>query len=64
MDQFWLALILGLIAGWLVEWLIDWAYWRPQVRALRAENADLRRRLVAGETESAVLPDQGSGAER
>jgi hypothetical protein len=47
MQQVWLALIIGLIIGWLIEWLIDWRYWRKNVALLRAENADLQRRIAA-----------------
>ncbi len=49
MQQVWLALIIGLIIGWLVEWLIDWRFWRKNVALLRAENADLQRRIAAYE---------------
>jgi hypothetical protein len=41
------ALFIGLILGWLTEWLIDWRVWRPQLAALRQENAELRRQLAA-----------------
>lgn len=64
MDQFWLPLILGVGAGWLIEWLIDWAYWRPQVRTLRQQNADLHRQLAAAEAERAVPSDPAPGTER
>ncbi len=49
MQQLWLALIIGLIIGWLIEWLIDWRFWRKNVALLRAENADLQRRIAAYE---------------
>ncbi len=49
MQQLWLALIIGLIIGWLIEWLIDWRFWRKNVALLRAENADLQRRIAAHE---------------
>jgi len=41
------ALFIGLILGWLIEWLVDWRFWRPQVTALRQENAELQRQLAA-----------------
>lgn len=66
MQQVWLALIIGLIIGWLIEWLIDWRYWRKNAAALRAENAELRRRLAAYEagasSESAPAPAEPVGA--
>lgn len=63
MDQFWLPLILGLIAGWLIEWLVDWAYWRPQVDALRQQNADLRRQLAETAAELPGHSGQVSGTD-
>lgn len=47
MQDFFVALFIGLIVGWLIEWLIDWRVWRPQLTALRRENAELRRQLAA-----------------
>lgn len=47
MQDFFVALFIGLILGWLIEWLIDWRIWRPQLAALRQENADLRRQIAA-----------------
>lgn len=61
MQQVWLALIIGLIIGWLIEWLIDWRYWRKNAAALRAENAELRRRLAA--YEAAASPGSPAAAE-
>ena len=49
MQQVWLALIIGLIIGWLIEWLIDWRFWRKNVLLLRAENAELQRRIAVYE---------------
>lgn len=48
MQDFLIALLIGFILGWLLEWLIDWQYWRPTVRQLRQENAQLRRQLQDG----------------
>jgi hypothetical protein len=54
MQQVWLALIIGLIIGWLIEWLIDWRYWRKNVTLLRAENAELQRRIATYEAAAAA----------
>ena len=56
MQQVWLALIIGLIIGWLIEWLIDWRFWRKNVALLRAENAELQRRLAAYAVTPPVQP--------
>lgn len=56
MQDFFVALIIGLILGWLIEWLIDWRVWRPQLAALRQENAELRQQLAALTTSDAASP--------
>ncbi len=60
MQDFLIALLIGFLLGWLLEWLIDWQYWRSTVRALRQENAQLRRQL-AGEDAPDMTPAQSSG---
>lgn len=49
----WYALI-GFLIGWVVEWLIDVVYWRPRLRAARAELETCRQQL-ADEQERAKL---------
>ena len=56
MQDFFVALFIGLILGWLIEWLIDWRVWRPQMAALRQENAELRRQLAAQSALNSTSP--------
>lgn len=41
-----LMFVLGLLIGWLIEWVIDWFYWRRKYKALEAENAEMKEKLV------------------
>ena len=56
MQDFFVALLIGLILGWLIEWLIDWRVWRPQLAALRQENAELRAQIAALAQSEPVTP--------
>jgi hypothetical protein len=56
MQDFFVALFIGLILGWLIEWLIDWRVWRPQMAALRQENAELRKQLAAQSAPTPTSP--------
>lgn len=56
MQDFFVALFIGLILGWLIEWLIDWRVWRPQITALRQENAELRKQLATQTAPDSATP--------
>lgn len=50
------AFVLGLLVGWLIEWVIDWFYWRGRIERVADENAALKGRISALESEKDRRP--------
>ena len=47
----WVIFVAGIAAGWLIEWIIDWVYWRRNLRAFYANEAELQRQVQARDAE-------------
>jgi hypothetical protein len=51
----WAVFVAGIAVGWLIEWIIDWVFWRRNVRAFYANEAELKRQLQARDAQIQAL---------
>lgn len=47
----WVLFFAGIAVGWLIEWVIDWLFWRRNIRAFYANEAELTRQAQARDSQ-------------